>query len=107
MDDGHSYNHENGQYLLTEFLFSNNTLTAKPLRLSRTPQPSTVVKEVLGCRVERLIIVGLRYAPKSIIIRDDMQLEFETESAAGGVVVTVKDPKVFIGDEWEIEVEKK
>ncbi|KAI9360044.1 glycosyl hydrolases family 31-domain-containing protein [Zopfochytrium polystomum] len=105
VDDGRSYEHEKGAYILTNFVFANGVLTATTARVDGAKQPAGLV-EKLGSRVERLILTGLKAAPKSVVVKGGSRLEFQSEtlSGGGGVVVTVKDPKVMIGESWGIEV---
>lgn len=56
----------------------------------------------LGARVERIVMVGLRSVPKRVAV-EGRELEVTGEKVDGGVYkVTVKDPKVWIGREWEV-----
>ncbi|KAJ3286070.1 hypothetical protein HK104_009189 [Borealophlyctis nickersoniae] len=105
-DDGKSFEHQKGAYILTNLTFADNRLTAEPVRLSNIAKGkalSSAQIEELGSRVERVMVVGLQTAPKSVKVAGGSELTFWSEkTAGGGYKITVKDPKVWIGKSWEI-----
>ena len=66
IDDGHSYNYKNGEYLLRQFAFSNNKLTSS----SADSAGSYSTKSWL----ERVIVVGLPRAPASVSLESGMSI---------------------------------
>ncbi|KAJ1562489.1 hypothetical protein HK405_011507 [Cladochytrium tenue] len=108
LDDGHSYEHERGMYLLSKLAYTDGVLTCTSERQEGggvgTPAEAAAR---LGARVERLIITGLRAEPRSVVVRGGRKLEFRSAQASSGtgVVVTVKDPGVRVGEDWQISVQ--
>ncbi|KAJ3326752.1 hypothetical protein HDU76_012674 [Blyttiomyces sp. JEL0837] len=107
VDDGHSYAHEKGSYVLTNFEYKAGVLKATPSRLKNVAggkAPTAETLAALNNRIERVIVVGLKKAPGSVSIKGGAKLDFKSETVEGGVLVTVKDPKVMVGAEWSIQM---
>ncbi|KAI9090946.1 glycosyl hydrolases family 31-domain-containing protein [Phlyctochytrium arcticum] len=98
IDDGHTFNYTSGTYIHSTFSFSNNILSATP-----TNTLSDKDIEAIGSRVERIILVGAKSEPKSVVV-DGRTLEVEGLKVEGGYRVVIKDPGVWVGRSWEVNV---
>ena len=118
VDDGESYDYEDGAYIHRHFRLSSNTLKSSDLSAGTdTSKPSKKRKEYLktmtAVRVEKIVIVG---APKEWKGRSEVKVEeegakqtrrvemkwFEGEGGAANWAV-VKDPGTEIGNGWTVE----
>ncbi|KAJ3415861.1 hypothetical protein HDV05_003925 [Chytridiales sp. JEL 0842] len=100
VDDGHSFDYEKGVFISTTFSFENGIL-----RATVENKVTDVTLAAVGSRVERIILLGYKKAVKSIGVQGGSRLEYQSESVDGGdVVLTVKDPKVQVGQSWIIEI---
>ncbi|KAJ1567579.1 hypothetical protein HK096_009396, partial [Nowakowskiella sp. JEL0078] len=98
VDDGKSFDHKQGDYILTELKFKDNTLTSKEIRgvFENEGAGSTDRVDRLGSRVERIIIVGYK-GKKTVTVKvGDRKVETNTLQNA----LVLKDPKLWIGKEW-------
>ena len=104
VDDGHSYEHQTGSYLISTFTYVAGVLRCVSAYADGGVIPESVVDQ-LTSRVERLVIVGLSSTPQSVVVSETgARLEYQSQQVLGGVVVTVKDPKVLVGSNWEINI---
>jgi len=130
MDDGVTYDHQKGDFIWREFTASRK---GKTIRISSTnlgsAKPSEAVdavdlvsynpvndyaKAVADVRVEKMVIVGLSYAPTSVKVEgSDVALKWEWTPGVGAdgkkegtaSILTVKDPKTLITKDWTIVVQ--
>ena len=96
MDDGRSFAYEKGEYVSSEFEFSQHMLQG-------TKSSSSLdMLATLSQRVERVIVTGLKKVPKAIQV-DSKTCSFIHESVGSGLhMIVIKDPKVIIGEAWKI-----
>ncbi len=118
VDDGESYDYEDGAYIHRHFNFSSGTLRSSDLSADTdVSKPSKKRKEYLkamtAVRVEKIVIVG---APREWKGRTEVKVEeegaklartaevkwFEGEGGAANWAV-VRDPGMEIGKGWTIE----
>ena len=100
-DDGHSFQYRKGKYVLSELTYKDNTLSARNVRLDGTGKLADADVDALGARVERIVVIGLERNPRVTV--DGRELEVLAEDVSGGKKFVVKDPKVWIGREWEVK----
>eukprot|EP00834_Sanchytrium_tribonematis_P003055 NODE_108_length_18904_cov_0.654826.p13 type:complete len:172 gc:universal NODE_108_length_18904_cov_0.654826:2963-3478(+) len=106
MDDYESFGYINGEYIYREFEFNKNILSNKK-------KPAIIRKQALHehakgknikvervNRVERLIIYGKQSATTKVKVNGN-NLHFDILDG----VLTVKDPKMLVKDDWEIHFE--
>nr|KAJ3422824.1 hypothetical protein HK105_006120 [Polyrhizophydium stewartii] len=106
IDDGKTYAFNSGAYIFSTFEFKNGKLTAKPARLPAfsVADATPAVLAELGMRVERVVVVGLASAPKSVSVAGGRKAGFKaTKASDGTLVVTVKNPAATMGDAWALE----
>ena len=118
VDDGESYDYEDGAYVHRHFSFSSNTLKSSDLSTeNNVSKPSKKRKAYLAAmtavRVEKIVIVG---APTEWKGRNEVKVEeegakqtrtvemkwFEGEGGAANWAV-VRDPGTEIGKGWTVE----
>ena len=119
MDDGTSFDYENQEFVTTFLSFKNNTLTGSFSKGSKEAQIKW------GSRVERVIILGLTIRPtKTVVAKTFYKNVKYSEDKIGDFTLTVdctykvsemgndlfqvkiKDPKMRIGRDWSLEIEK-
>ncbi|KAI8826243.1 glycosyl hydrolases family 31-domain-containing protein [Fimicolochytrium jonesii] len=109
-DDGHTFQYQENKYILSALSYTHNTLSST-LHTTQTSAPSESTITEVGSRVERLVIVGLKTAPKRVVVteggkKSDREVLVESEKLADGLVrVTLRDPAVIVGREWEVKLE--
>ncbi|KAF9576907.1 hypothetical protein EC968_000032 [Mortierella alpina] len=96
LDDGETFNYEQGDYILREFSVANGVLRSRDLRTAGTGKASEFVQRVGALRIERLVILGATKPLKSA--------ECGASPVSGGYVCTVKEPQVAIGKDFEVEI---
>ena len=99
VDDGHTYNYKHGDFIWRKFSFANNVLSSEKYRPS---QPSAVEDWALAT-VERVVIQGIKNAPKSVVLvksggKFSLTFTFDSEKN----ILTVKKPDCSIRDDWKI-----
>ena len=118
VDDGESYEYEDGAYIHRHFSFSSGTLKSSDLSADTdaskpTKKRKEYLKAMTAVRVEKVVIVG---APKEWKGRSEVKIEeegaklartaemtwFEGEGGATSWAV-VRDPGMEIGKGWTIE----
>lgn len=128
LDDGVTYNHEQGQIVWREFhseksgkgiKLSSRDLTSQHLTsavdsvaLTTYDPVNTFAKSITSVRVERVIILGFASKPSSVKTSNGKDLEWEYVSGVSfsekkeGVAsqLVIKDPAVSITSDWEIVV---
>ncbi|KAI9357656.1 glycosyl hydrolases family 31-domain-containing protein [Zopfochytrium polystomum] len=114
VDDGHSFDHKRGAYLLSKFTFSDGSLCAKCIRMNNhlaTGQPDNLI-EMFGSRVEKVIFIGLSVVPQRIVLDEEGEVEkplhFRVDVVAGKVdrtnIVMIEKPGVMFGEDWSINL---
>ncbi|CAO3564059.1 unnamed protein product [Mortierella alpina] len=96
LDDGESFNYEKGDYILREFNVAEGVLRSRDLRTAGTDKPSEFVQRVGALRIERLVILGSIKPLKSA--------ECAAAPVGGSYVCTIKEPKVAIGEDFEVKL---
>jgi alpha 1,3-glucosidase len=106
VDDGKSYDYQQGAFIHRRFVFADNKLTS----LNIAPDNLGKKKFTSDCVVERIIILGLRSgAKKAIIEPGNREVEIESgpislRSGSSLVVPTIRRPNVRIVDDWTIRI---
>ncbi|KAK6182964.1 hypothetical protein SNE40_010527 [Patella caerulea] len=100
LDDYHTFQYRNGEYLLREFTFNNNNLSSK--NIDPTGQFNT--REW----IEKIIIVGYPKNPLNISIKNfsgenSKRLDHKYNSEEKSL--TIRKPGVNIADVWTITIE--
>lgn len=105
IDDGKSFEFQQGAYIHRRFIFANGKLTSLNLGHSTAGNK----KFALDCTVERVIILGLSPVPKTALIESENQkvdIELGPLHLRGGPsssVPTIRKPNVRIVDDWTIK----
>jgi alpha 1,3-glucosidase len=117
LDDGVGYDYEKGEYILRQYDYSSGTLrsTAKSSpsiagNSVNTYDPRNNWAQAIGhVRVERIVILGLKAEPKSIKVGgNEVEYTWEkglaSDSKKGGMGsrLTLKNPGVYVVEDWEI-----
>ncbi|CAH9070990.1 unnamed protein product [Cuscuta epithymum] len=105
IDDGRSFDFQEGAYIHRLFVYSRGTLTSLDL------SPSSVSKKFSSdCTVERIILLGLSAGPKTALVEPgDKKLQVESgplllRAGPPSSVVTVRKPNVRVADDWSIKI---
>ncbi|CAH9142941.1 unnamed protein product [Cuscuta epithymum] len=105
IDDGRSFDFQEGAYIHRRFVYSRGTLTSLDL------SPSSVSKKFSSdCTVERIILLGLSAGPKTALVEPgDKKLQVESgplllRAGPPSSVVTVRKPNVRVADDWSIKI---
>lgn len=103
IDDGDSFEYEQGAYIHRTFEFSNNVLESKNVG-TKGKLTDKYLRTMKDVTVERIIIVG---APESWAGKSTLKggAEIESHAAEGGKAAwaTVKKPGVKIAEDWHID----
>jgi alpha 1,3-glucosidase len=94
VDDGKGFGYLKGEFIDMKMVFDNDKFTVE----------SGNVREGrfrFDCKVERVVVVGLGYAPSKISYQG-RYLVFSIQ----GDVVTIKKPDVWISDQFEFKFSK-
>jgi alpha 1,3-glucosidase len=116
VDDGESYEFEQGAFIHRKFVFENGALRSEDLAESKGKLTEKYLKRMESVRVEKVIIIG---APKEWKKLDQVNVKEEGGKASGQSKsakldfhagerdkadwAVVRDPKVAIGKGWSIE----
>ncbi|CAK9153423.1 unnamed protein product [Ilex paraguariensis] len=106
VDDGKSFEFEQGAYIHRRFVFSNGKLTSS--NLATSARGKSLFSS--GCTVERIILLGLSPGPKIALIEPSNQkadVEFgplQLRGERNPMVLTIRKPNVRIADDWTIKV---
>ncbi|KAI0077196.1 alpha-glucosidase [Panus rudis PR-1116 ss-1] len=128
LDDGVSYNHEQGQIVWREFKASpsgktvvisskdlvqpNSASAVDGVALTTYNPANDFAKDIASVRVEKVIVLGLDKKPSSVTLADGSELFWEWTdgvSAKGkkegeSSVLVIKDPAVSITADWQIVI---
>lgn len=134
LDDGQTYANEEGDYLWKEFEWRENandssngaasSIVCKDVEGSggaktdvsastRDGSKDEFRKSIADVRVERIVILGLEKAPRSIKtdVGESIDFTWKKGTSASGKgsgkasVLTVKDPKVRVLDDWVLSLD--
>jgi alpha 1,3-glucosidase len=127
LDDGETYAHLTGEIVWREFsaertgyalsLASADLVTRRPAEAvdgvalsGYDPSKNTFARRMGDVRVERIVVVGVKSAPKSVVVKGGDAVEWEyvpgvgCSDGKGGVagILIVKNPRVKIVKDWAI-----
>ncbi|KAK1293326.1 hypothetical protein QJS10_CPB17g00025 [Acorus calamus] len=103
IDDGKSYNFENGAYIHRRFVFSNGKLTSTSIAPANTKG-----KFSSDCVVERVILMGLpRWGKNALVEPGNIKVDAELgpltlRPGSKLSVLVIRKPNVRISDDWTI-----
>ncbi|XP_059656314.1 probable glucan 1,3-alpha-glucosidase [Cornus florida] len=106
VDDGKSFEFEQGAYIHRHFVFSDGKLTSSKMAASG-PGKSQFS---LDCIVERIILLGLSPGPTSALVEPaNQKVEIERgplylRGRQVPAVLTIRKPDVRIADDWSIKI---
>jgi len=92
VDDYHSFDHKNGNFLRRKFHFENHRLTSSAIGTEKYPAVNIV---------ERIVVFGLTATPTKVILettRGKQELNFSVEQER----LTIRKPDVPITEDWSI-----
>ncbi|VAH88238.1 unnamed protein product [Triticum turgidum subsp. durum] len=106
VDDGKSYDYQQGAFIHRRFVFADNKLTSINIA------PDSLGKKVYSteCVIERIIVLGLSSgAKKAIIEPGNQEVEIDLgpislRSGSKSVAPTVRRPNVRVVDDWTIRI---
>ncbi|PGG96710.1 hypothetical protein AJ79_09480 [Helicocarpus griseus UAMH5409] len=112
VDDGETYDYQNGAYIHRRFSFSSSSLSSEDIGAKGT-KTGQYLKTMAGVRVEKIIIVG---APaewegkSSVLVLEEgshtgsqASLQWFAKQGGKAAYAVVKDPGVSIGNLWKID----
>lgn len=106
MDDGKSFEYEEGAFMHRRFVFSDNKLVST--NKGRTNLSKK--KFYSECLVERIILLGLSANAKKAVIEPgnhEVDIELGPLSLRAGsspVALTIRKPNVPVADDWTISI---
>jgi mannosyl-oligosaccharide alpha-1,3-glucosidase len=106
MDDGKSFDYEEGAFMHRHFVFSDNKL------VSTNKARTTLNKKKFSseCVVERVILLGLSAnAKKAVIEPGNYKVDIELgplslRTGSSPVALTIRKPNVRVADDWTIRI---
>ncbi|XP_074580003.1 putative glucan 1,3-alpha-glucosidase [Curcuma longa] len=106
IDDGKSYDFEQGAYIHRRFVFADNRLTSIDIRPSRAGEK----KFSSDCTIERIILLGLPSGAKKAVAapgNHEMNIELGPLTLRKGskpIARTIRKPNVRVADDWSIRI---
>ncbi|KAH7103191.1 alpha-glucosidase [Auriculariales sp. MPI-PUGE-AT-0066] len=114
LDDGESYDFQNGAFVHREFSFTDGKLSSTNLRDASGSQFNAYAESIAEVYVEKIVILGLPLRPKTVKLGADV-LAFAWKGgfrangtrtgAASKLVINFKEPKIRIAQDWIIAFE--
>ncbi|KAJ1987119.1 glucosidase II [Coemansia spiralis] len=106
LDDGETYDYEEGAFIERELLFVDSRLSSRPsAHTVETSAQRIFLEKMKKVRVERVVIVGLR-SPLTRATVTEGDVVREIELSCGGSKASsecvVRDPAVLVSNDWEI-----
>jgi mannosyl-oligosaccharide alpha-1,3-glucosidase len=112
VDDGETFDFQNGAYIHRKFSFSGSTLISENLG-TKGSKTAEYLKTMAKVRVEKVIIVGAPDTWKEkadvLVVEEGSKagtkagLSWHAGSAGKGAWAVVRDPGVAIGKDWKID----
>lgn len=106
VDDGETFDYQQGAYIHRTFEFSNGVLESKNIA-TKGKLTDKYLKTMKAVGVEKIVIVGApkEWAEKSSVKagKEDAGLEYHAEEGKNAAWAVVKAPKVLISEDWKIE----
>ncbi|KAG0325813.1 hypothetical protein BG000_001662 [Podila horticola] len=103
LDDGETFNYKHGDYILREFKVNKGTLSSRSLKQANEPEASVFMQHKAGLRVERIVVLGLAAPLKQVRVAGrDIEVECAQAAQGGHYVCTVKEPRVNIGQDFDL-----
>jgi len=116
VDDGESFEYEQGAYIHRKFIFENGVLRSEDISTEKGKLTDKYLKKMEKVRVERIVVVGAPAAweaNRKVRVSEEGEKESKkgkqvemiyTEGEKGkGSIAVIRDPKVPIGKGWKIE----
>lgn len=121
LDDGEGYDYQKGDYILRQFEYSGHSL--KSTSKGSQPVSETAVAEydptgnawaqaIAHVKVERIIILGLKAAPRSVKVGGKLDVDFtfekgvssDSKKGGSGSRLIIKNPGVSVVEDWDIQL---
>ncbi|KAF9357917.1 hypothetical protein BGX26_002855 [Mortierella sp. AD094] len=104
LDDGETFNYEQGDYIWREFRVSNRVLSSYNLKSELVGKTTEFVQRIGALRIERLVILGSKTKLTKVTVGNGNVAEVECSKTliGGSYVCTVKEPQVAIGEDFEL-----
>ena len=106
IDDGKSYDFEQGAYIHRRFIFTDRKLTSIDIRPSNVGDK----KFSADCTVERIILLGLPSGAKKAVVEPgnhETNIELgplTLRRASPPVALTIRKPNVRVTDDWSLRI---
>lgn len=121
LDDGEGYDYKNGAYVLRQYDFSGHSLksTSKSSQAvgdtsvaAYDPTGNAWAKAIAHVKVERIVLLGLKTAPKSVKVGGMLDVDFTFEKGLSsqskkegmGSRLVIKNSGVGVVEDWEISI---
>ena len=107
VDDGDTYDYQNGAYIHRQFTFSESSLRSEDIGTSGS-KTAQYLKTMAGVHVEKIIIVAAprSWENKKTVSSSGTTAEFEWHAGQDGraAYAIIKNPRVPIGQSWRIDI---
>lgn len=116
LDDGESFEYQDGAYIHRRFSFSNGALSSEDIAAAKGSKMEKYLKSMKDVRVEKVIVVNAPDAWKGknkVAISeekdgksgrvDDARMTFVEKAGGKASWAVVRDPGVSIGNGWKID----
>ena len=108
VDDGKSYQNQNGHYTYSEFKFEKGVLTSSLLNIDiwKPSVAASLKSDDLKSRIEKIEVVGLGQNIKNVKVevegRGIIHSAFKRVATKEGEKIIVKNPGVGVHEEWSM-----
>ncbi|KAE8441943.1 hypothetical protein EG329_004151 [Mollisiaceae sp. DMI_Dod_QoI] len=106
VDDGETFDYQQGAYIHRNFEFSNGVLESKDIG-TKGKLTDKYLKTIKTVGVEKIIIVGApkEWTGKTSVKagKEEARLEYHAEDGKKAAWAVVKAPHILIGEDWKVE----
>lgn len=106
VDDGETFDYQQGAYIHHTFEFSDGVLESKNIA-TKGKLTDKYIKIMKAVGVEKVIVIGApkEWAQKASVKvgKEEARLEYHAEEGKKAAWAIVKAPKVSIAEDWKIE----
>ncbi|KAF9921442.1 hypothetical protein FBU30_008498 [Linnemannia zychae] len=102
LDDGESFNYENGDFILRELKVSKGVLSSRKVESAGAGE-GPYVNKASGLRIERVVILGSTTPVKKVTVGDySAHVDCSRTAIGGSYVCTIKEPHVTVGEDFDL-----
>lgn len=108
MDDGETFKHERGEYILRRFEAVGERIASTNLH-AEPHKAKTYEESIISVRVEKIIVLGYAGDVKRARVTQsgkthEVDVELVKKLSNGRKVLSVRDPAVLVSQDWQIEL---